>query len=59
MGEEKRKFLGIYFDCCHVYGRVYKNKEGTAYEGWCPKCRRIVYVPVGEGGTNQRFFRAR
>ena len=43
---EKRKFLGIYFDCCHVYGRVYKNKEGTAYEGWCPKCRRIVHGKV-------------
>ena len=56
---EKRKFLGIYFDCCNVYGRVYKNKDGSAYEGRCPKCLRFVHVPVGEGGTSQRFFRAK
>ena len=25
----KRQFLGIWFDCCGVYGRIYKNKEQT------------------------------
>lgn len=54
---QKRAFLGIWFDCCHVYGRIYKNKEGTAYVGRCPKCLRSVRVKVGEGGTSQRFFR--
>ena len=29
----KRKFLGVYFSCCHVYGRLYQNKQGTAYVG--------------------------
>ena len=53
----KRQFLGIWFDCCSVYGRIYKNTEGTAYVGRCPKCLRSVRVKVGEGGTNQRFFR--
>lgn len=52
-----RQFLGIWFDCCHAYGRIYKNKEGTAYVGRCPRCLRSVRVRVGEGGTNQRFFR--
>lgn len=56
--EMKTNFLGIMFDCCNVYGRIYKNKEGTAYVGRCPRCMRSVKVPVGEGGTNRRFFRA-
>ena len=54
---QKRQFLGIWFDCCHVYGRLYKNKAGTMYSGRCPRCLRSVRVRVGEGGTNQRFFR--
>ena len=56
---EKRPFLGITFECCNVYARIYKNKEGTAYVGRCPKCMRAVRVPIGKGGTGQRFFRGR
>ena len=55
---EKRQFLGVMFECCHVYGRIYKNKEGTAYVGKCPKCLKNVMVKVGKEGTNNRFFRA-
>lgn len=55
--KQKRAFLGIWFDCCGVYGRIYKTKDGTAYVGRCPKCLRSVRVRVGEGGTNQRFFK--
>ncbi len=51
-------FLGIMFECCNVYSRIYKNKEGTAYVGKCPKCMRTVRIPIGKGGTNTRFFRA-
>ena len=60
--EEKKNnvnFLGVMFECCNVYGRLYKNKEGTYYVGRCPRCMRELKIRIGEGGTNQRFFRAR
>lgn len=57
-GRQKRKYLGIYFECCNAYGRIYVNKDNTAYEGRCPKCLRKTRARIGEGGSNQRFFRA-
>lgn len=56
--KNKKPYLGIMYNCCGVYGRIYKNKEGTAYVGSCPKCMRNLKVPVGKGGTEQRFFNA-
>ena len=55
----KKKFLGILFECCNVYRRVYMNKELNAYEGRCPMCYRRVRVIVGAEGTDARFFTAR
>ncbi len=54
----KRNWLGIQFECCTTYSRIYKNGAGTAYVGWCPRCGRRVNVAVGPGGTDARFFRA-
>ena len=54
----QRKFIGVKFNCCGIYIRVYINKEGTAYEGRCPKCFRSVKFRVGDGGTDHRFFEA-
>lgn len=56
--DNKKKFIGIMFNCCNVYARIYQNKDATAYVGRCPKCMRTVKVPIGKGGTDTRFFNA-
>ena len=49
-------FLGIQFACCRTYARVYRTADAAAYEGRCPRCGKRVVVPIGPGGTGQRFF---
>jgi len=56
--KEHRKFIGVKFNCCGIYVRIYVNKDGTAYEGRCPKCFRPVKFTIGNGGTDHRFFEA-
>lgn len=51
--------LGVMFDCCNVYIRIWKRRDGSAYEGRCPRCLRQVRVAVGEGGSSSRVWRAR
>ena len=55
----RRKFLAIWFRCCHTYGRIYRNRTETSYEGRCPKCGAQVHALIGPGGTDQRMFVAR
>ncbi|MBI4577760.1 MAG: hypothetical protein HY722_15975 [Planctomycetes bacterium] len=52
-------YIGIHFDCCGVYQRIYRQPGQTAYVGWCPRCLRRVRVRVGPGGVDQRIFEAR
>ena len=56
--EAPRRWLGIQFDCCGTYSRVYRNASESAYVGWCPQCARQVSVPIGPEGTDARFFTA-
>ena len=53
---DNRPFLAVHFACCGVYCRIYRNTDGTAYVGHCPKCAKPVRFLVGEGGTDERFF---
>jgi hypothetical protein len=54
-----RKFVGVKFECCATYARIYLNREQTAYVGNCPRCAKQVRLRVGPGGTDARFFTAR
>ncbi len=51
-----RKFLSIWFRCCHTYGRLYRNAEETAYLGRCPSCGAPVQALIGPHGTDKRMF---
>ena len=55
--KNKINFLGVIFQCCNVYGRLYKNKAGTHYVGKCPRGLKSVEVKIGENGTTERFFK--
>lgn len=54
----RRAHLGIHFRCCNAYGYVYKNKDGPAYVGGCPKCGRQLRVKISRdgNGSEQRIF---
>lgn len=57
LGAGRRPHLGIHFRCCNLYGYIYKNKAGTAYVGWCPRCLRRLEVKISpNGGSPQRIF---
>ena len=51
-----RPFLSVHFACCNVYCRIYRNLDGTRYEGRCPRCAKPITFAIGEGGTDSRSF---
>ncbi|MBQ72636.1 MAG: hypothetical protein CMJ67_06990 [Planctomycetaceae bacterium] len=57
--DEPRRFIMIWFRCCHAYGRLTRNGAGTHYDGRCPRCASPVSVKIGRGGTDRRMFEAR
>ncbi len=54
----KRPWIAIHWRCCHAYSRLYRNRDGTAYTGSCPKCFKPARANIGPDGTDQRFFYA-
>ncbi len=55
----RRRFLAVWYRCCHAYGRLYRNHNETAYEGRCPRCGARARAVIGPGGTTRQFFEAR
>lgn len=53
-----RPWIAVNWQCCSVYSRIYRNREGSAYEGRCPKCGTQARASIGSGGTSNRFFNA-
>jgi hypothetical protein len=51
-----RPSVGIYFRCCRVYSKIYLNRQGTAFVGWCPRCGGKVEMKVSPTGSTSRFF---
>ena len=58
--EERKKtirpFVGVYFRCCHIYSRIFINKQKTAFVGWCPKCAAKIEMKISPTGSTERFF---
>jgi len=57
-GPDGRSWLGVYFRCCNIYGRIYRVPGRPRYAGCCPRCGGEISARVGEGGTDRRFFEA-
>jgi hypothetical protein len=51
-----RPYLQLLFECCSVYQRVYRDREGAFYQGRCPRCLRQIRFNIRPDGTPARQF---
>ncbi|MFQ5412154.1 MAG: hypothetical protein ACE5EC_07640 [Phycisphaerae bacterium] len=54
-----RPWVGIHFECCDVYDRIYRDADSPAYVGRCPRCGRPITIRVDPEGVDSRILRAR
>ncbi|MCG8407191.1 MAG: endonuclease Q family protein [Phycisphaerales bacterium] len=55
----ERPWVGVHFECCGVYTRVYRDAEARQYDGRCPRCGRPIKIGVGPQGIQAKVLRAR
>ena len=55
-GNQQREYLGINFECCKVYSRIFINEKKTQYAGNCPRCGKFIQFDIAPGGSDSRFF---
>ena len=53
-----RPWIGVLFECCGVYARVYREPSAERYDGRCPRCGVPVMVRVSPDGVETSFVRA-
>lgn len=53
-----RPWLAIHWRCCHVYSRVYRQKNASHYLAQCPCCGRSATIQVAPHGVSTRFLEA-
>jgi len=51
-----RPHVGVIFRCCKIYQRIYLNKKGDAFIGYCPKCSAKMEIVVSPYGSKSSFF---
>jgi len=57
--DDQRRFIGVQFDCCRTYSRIYINPLRTEFIGHCPRCGKQICIKVSPDGTDASFFTAR
>ena len=55
----ERPWVGVHFECCGAYTRIYREADIPQYEGRCPRCGRPITISVGPQGISARVLRAR
>lgn len=53
-----RPWVGVHFECCGMYRRIYRRPADSSYVGHCPKCSHRISLSVGPDGVDARIFRA-
>jgi len=52
----KREFIGVIFQCCRVYSRIYLDKKKKMFAGHCPRCGAKLNILISDSGSESRFF---
>ena len=53
---KKRDFIGVQFDCCKTYTRVYLKDGGRSQIAHCPKCGKPFTIRFSPSGTDDVFW---